>query len=739
MDLQNTLQVQPLSVSFAAAPSLQIATAMPLSVLQQAIVTVSGGGPTFAAANEPVQDGVAYLATDGVSYYRPLFRVANRAPGLRPGPDVWFLQDDNGDVSFQWTLEVVPMPGATPLPITISAVRLLADPGYVLDFPAPGLDPVEGAATDAAPFLVHAGLPLRHDQANQLETMLNNSAPAARLELSYNYSYTVEVAQPTPTGPILVPRHPIGEVRDHRGGVTFKPGTLGGLGGLGGRFNPSTTFESFAATAAFSAASVEPTAMFAVDQPVFTISRKVRPAWRDVLLNGEITAVINGQQTRPESRAQTVVRTVPFVFEPSKEENGPIYRALHDAANLTGQWALLGDAGWLRDSDFPNTVFRLPDAVRLAWDAETAGPRMVPTLYRNTAGDPRVRLLLALAPYQDPAKLVLTRAGAHLPAARIVVGGVDGGTLHMGGAFPEELTVVGGTEGVPIALGAGAELVLDVSLAFYQFFCTMVARPEGINGQVRVNVGTLPAVDGQPPQPRVVPIPVAIRLDRVNDLPCAISVAPDVAAPQKVTVTNTSGCELSLGGCAGTFLQVDPDSVVPVDSYPARCTSSFPVIIPAGGSVDIQFELETPAADLIWNGILVELLDKKLTEAPDAILKHVHEMAAAGDVGRQLTVSSPVFQADTLPAQWSSLVSIEVQLTVAGTAPVSVVLSKANPSRTVSLPMSLQDLVQSTPGGVTTVKYQVRNNYVDHQGNWTDPREQTGTDLVAYPHPADGD
>ena len=327
---------------------------------------------------------------------------------------------------------------------------------------------------------------------------------------------------------------------------------------------------------------------------------------------------------------------------------------------------------------------------------------MVPTLYRNAAGDPRVRLLLALAPYQDPAKLVLARTGGNLPAARIVAGGTDEGSLKLGSAFPEQLTVIGGAgdaAGLPMSVSTGAELVLDVSLEFYQFFCTMVSRPEGVNGQVQVPIGTAPAVGDQPAQPRVVPIPVALRLDRVNDLPCVVSVPQDIAAPQRVTVTNTSGAEISLGGCAATFLQVDADSVVPIDTYPARCSSTFPVVIPAGGSVDLELEPQTPSADLIWE---TGFPGRAAGQEADRRAGRDSEEGARAGRGRRRRAPADD-QLAGIPGRCpAGPVVLAGQHRGAaqrpGMAPVTVVLSKANPSRTVTLPMSLQDLVQSTPG-----------------------------------------
>jgi hypothetical protein len=733
--------------------STTLATSVRLTQLQRAIVAVTGGGPSFPAAQEPVQDGVGYAANDGVTYYRPVLRVANRGPGRRPGPDVWFLEDDQGVITLQWTLEVMPLAGgpagARPLPFTVDSVRMVWDAGQ-RDFEAPGVEPIDNPAEGQAAIRIHGAAQLRPDEAAQLEAAMNHHESACRLDVTLSYDYTVQV--PTGDTPTLPPRHriprptfptspgprPTIPIADR---IAFKPQHIDiarlRMSGQAAD-DPQVVAEAELSSSAVAATAFDPGILAGVS------FRRITPDLRAELVGTRISdLLVRPTTTRPDARHQTITRSVPFVFEPNVEANGPIYRALHDAASLTDDWQQLGDVGWLRDSDFPNTVFRLPDALRLAWDTETAGPRMAPTLYRNDAGDPRVRLLLRLGPWQDPSKIVLARKGLDMPAVRVVTGQVGNAVLHMGGAFPEELTLVGGS-GVAIPLG-GVELAFDVSLSFYEFICQVVTRPEGLSGTVEVALGLKASVDGTAPadggtaaqEQRTVVVPVSIRLDRVDDLPCTISVPDGMVSPTTVTVTNASGAEVSIGGCAVSFLQVDEESVVPVDIYPARCTSPFPITLPPGGHADLALELQTPAEDIVWNGVQVELLDKRLTATPVQVLHQVHELAPAGSSTRDLSVTSPVFSSGTLPERWKTLASIEVEVTTATGQVVTAVLSLANPTRTLHLPASLDDLVAGVGGGIPTVNYRVRNNYVDHQGEWTAVQSQSGEEIVVYPNAAE--
>ena len=741
----NTMTVQavePTTVTMLRNQTL--ATGLRLNRLQSVVLAVAGGGPTFAADQEPLQDGVAYTDTSGAAYYRPQLAVAGRPPGRRPGPDVWFLKDDDGVITLTWTLETVPFggqpAGALPLPITISAVTLEWDGGSRV-FEAPGLDPVEGHAADQPAYLIHGGAQLTREEAATLEAAMNHHESACRLVVTYSYSYTINVVEATPdTPPPADPPSgggfhlpPVGDViiRDHRHLSELK---------VVPQFAAVTPSVASLAAASLATESTTGTEDLPVVNERVMIKRRISPALQEAILASSLEAIVAGQVTRPEARTQTVVRTVPFVFEPSDEQNGPIYRSLHGAANLSEDWAH-GEAGWLCESVFPNTVNRLPDAMRIAWNPELGGPHMVPTLHRTQDGTPRVRLLLRLAPFHDPRQRVLARKIVGMPAATVVIGEVQGSTLKLAGSFPEELAVVGDV-GAPAPL-TGVDLVLDLSLAYYQLFCQQIASPIGVPGQVSVVLATPPATEGATPTPQTTQVEVGLRLDRVDDLPCTITL-PDDPSPSTVTVTNASGAELTIGGAAVTLLQTDESSSVPVDTFPGRCTTTFPVTLAPGASVDLAVAADAPGGDesavgFLWNAMLVELLDKKMAATPQVMLTHVHELAGSSEVSRDITVSSPVFSTATLPEKWASLASIEVEVTAPGGTPASVVLSPTSGTKTVAAGVSLLAVATGAPGGITTVDYRVRNNYLDHQGRWGETRQSSGSDLIAYPNPPEGD
>ena len=175
-------------------------------------------------------------------------------------------------------------------------------------------------------------------------------------------------------------------------------------------------------------------AVDAVSEKVM-IRRRISPALQEMILAGSLEAIVAGQATRPEARTQTVVGPSPSSSSPSDEQNGPIYRSLHGAANLSEDWAH-GEAGWLCESVFPNTVNRLPDAMRIAWNPRVGGRtwcRPAPHPGRYAAGASAA----AAGSLPRPRQRVLARKIVGMPAATVVIGEVQGSTLKLAGSFPK--------------------------------------------------------------------------------------------------------------------------------------------------------------------------------------------------------------------------------------------------------------------------------------------------------------
>jgi hypothetical protein len=478
-----------------------------------------------------------------------------------------------------------------------------------------------------------------------------------------------------------------------------------------------------------------------VARPVFAMDRasviKLRPDLVSLIRGHRLSDLIAGAQTsHPDQRSQVVTRSIPFVFNPNDDPNRLIYRSLHGAADLSDEWRKSA-AGWLRDSGFPNTVYRLPDEMRLAFDPELGTPHVVVTLHKDDQGSTSVRVLLRIAPWQDPRKVLQTRELVRSEAAHVIVGPVQSATLRLGGSFPENVKVLGGEVSVP--LSEGADLLLELSLEYFQLLSGMLGGAVGLPGEVMVTFAGS-AAEGEQPEPVQVPVRVDLRMDKVNELPVAVEVlAAGEISPTAVRVTNKSGTAIRVGGCEAVFLQIDDSSVVPLGAHPARCTTAFPLELAKDGTAELTFEPVEPQEGDWWNAVLVDLLDKTMVDDARTLLVRANELAGSGELTWDLTVVSPLFGAAALPERWANLVAVEVEISAPGFDSTTVALRKDTPSRTLTMRKPLSELVAGNAAGIQTATYRVRNNYVDHQGQWTEAQQQSGQELFVYPNPAPGD
>src|SRR5690606_2272988 len=208
--------------------------------------------------------------------------------------------------------------------------------------------------------------------------------------------------------------------------------------------NPRTVRETatpiVARAVANVAANVEPARKLKVDRVKAVSNIKVADkAWAVKVL-----AQAEERKQKKNFKTASMTRKVSFHFDPNLSINLPIYAALLADETLGDAW-MNTDFGWIRKASFPNTVYRLPDEVRLAYNAAMGAPYMIPALYRDAEGEPRVRVTLGATPWHDPEKLVRLRDYLHrstaglLAAPHVVVGGYEEARLRLTSAFPEEI------------------------------------------------------------------------------------------------------------------------------------------------------------------------------------------------------------------------------------------------------------------------------------------------------------
>ncbi|HST64933.1 MAG TPA: hypothetical protein VLM05_07070 [Mycobacteriales bacterium] len=723
-----------------------LAVGMNLGRLSTILVQAGdGAAPHFADSAGADRDVPVAVAVDGRSWYRPDLRVSDRSSSI--GPDVWFLKDADGVVRLEFQLEETSAagPDASPFAVTVDSVTLQWTEGGVAKARAFS-DPTIGPSADPAArphFVVTVGDVLGRDEVQSLYHALSTRGSDARLLVGMSYGYWIDsvVVQPDPQpqpqpqpDPQPQPQpHPRPRPRPDPDDPRPRPWP--------NKPGFPRTVEPFAAIPRLAAAPEGASTGTALSGLVGLRALGDRGVLirdhRIGRLDPDQVAVIVNENRQLESRQDfhrvSYTRTVPFAFDEALDANTAIYRAIKGEA-LEEEWTS-GPNGWLRKAEFPNTVYRLPDQVRLAFNADLGVPHVLPTLYRDDAGEPKVRVVMQLRPWHDPAALV--EIGDLLGTAPdIVSGGYESATLTFTGAFPDEIRALAGAS-TQITLESTTEVTLDLTVEFFNFLSQLLTGPIGVTGTVSVTLGHATGADGTA-QPIVRQVPVRLSLGLPAALPLDVSVPADALSPTAVTVTNKSGAAASVGGCEPRLLQFDANSVLPLEVFRARSTGTFPLALPAGASAQIPLAPVDADGARLWNAVLAQLTDVRLELDPKAALDRIYEVAPTGTVSWKLDLDCPPLVATPGPARFASVVAIDVRVTRADGRTETAHLTRGNAAVALTMQRTLAELAASG-GSVSAFSYMVRNLYEDHAGQWGEAQQGEGSSFTVYPNDPTGD
>jgi LysM repeat protein len=738
----NSMQIRPLERPDleAVAVSPKLAMGVQLTTLQTiTAMVVDDSAPRFRPGVEPEADGQVYAALDGRQLYRPELRLGRRPTS--PGPDVWLLRDTEENVRLQFSLEEAPPaalpPDAVPFPVRVDGLAVVWGSGR-LDVPSPLFEVVIGAGPSDPAFVVRAGVVVPPAVVPALEAAMR-SDQSCHLEVSLSYGYWAQEPLPPPPRPDPddpdLPRWP-------PRGRNIPPWKFP----IGvGRTGRTAMAEAFAAapaepmlalsdtrldtvTAAAQPVAFDRAAMVAADPNMVSAVKFLDPDRFEA-----IRTAAKLRERQAAFRRAGVVRSIGFRFDPGDPANTSIYRGLRPLEAVGESWKDSG-SGMIRESGFPNTLFRLPDEIRFAFAPRLGTPFLVPTLYQDATGANRVRVLLRALPWHDPRQLSQLREVLH-GAPRVAVGGYDSATLTLTTAFPEQVVVLGAGPGnsVPVSIERGFELTLDVTLEFYQFLASVLTGGVGITGDVAVSLARPPGADGQPQAPIVKHVGVRLLLSDPAELPATVSVPPDAVSPGKVTVVNTAGVPVRIGGCTPWLLQLDPNSVTPLDVHKGRCTTAFPVELAPGGAVELTVEPTRPDV-LLWNAVELALFDHVPATDPRTVLQHVHELAPNAAYVWRIEVSCPVFEQQPIPAKWAELSRVEVEVWTEGFDKQEVVLSRDSSKSQITMRRRLADVMRDDLQGLSRFRHRKRNVYLDRIGAWSPEDTEEGTHLFAFPN-----
>lgn len=711
-----TVALPDSSAPVVVQPGL-VAVGAPLTTVRRIVqLQADEHAPHFPQGQEPLEDGRIYRGVDGQDYYRPDLLVS-RSPTA--GPNVRFLRDAQGKIRLEFELEDRAPAGAPaeaqPFNVAVGQVALQwVDRGQSKSrtFQDPTRTAADGSGGPR--FVVRVGADLAADEVAPLLAALRDPDAKATVSVALSYGYWVDAAPAQPTGPATV--------------------------------SPAIRRVVVAQPEVVRRASAEVSAAPLAEPRVIAL----KPL-RAVLSPAVVSAVLEQAKAReqqPNFKRVELARTVPFTFLPTLPENRRVYGVFEGHDALAERWEA-SDWGWIRGAPFANTVYRVPDEVRLAYNAELGVPHFLPVLYRegqDEQGDVRVRVVLRAEPWHDPEKLVKLRDGLHAgqpglyAAPAVVAGGWEQATLKLTGAFPEQLHVVDGNA-IAVSLERGFEIRLDLTLEFYKFLCQVMTNAPGLTGEVQVTLDTTPpdsgAPAGTPAKTRTDFVPVRLTLDDLARLPVDVAVAGDAISPRELTIGNRAAAGMRIRACAPRLVQQDHNSAVPLDVYEASAETPFPATVASGASLGVRVAPKDPHPDQVWNAVHVELIGQELLAPADQTLTRIYEVLPQNTLPWTITVECPVFLQDPVPTKFQNLYRVEVKITRQGYAAQQVVLRKGQATGRVTMERTLRDLLSAE--GAATFSYRVRNIYFDHEGRWSDERVGEGSSIVVFPNPLEND
>lgn len=735
--MAKTTEMNVSSVPTNAAMATQtshVAVGMTLSKIQSLTsVIAEEHAPHFASGNPPDLDDRAHPATDGKRYYRPKLRVATRAaPSF--GPEVRFLKDVQGKVRLVFELEEQPPPlapgRARALPFRIDSMVLRWNSG-TRTLPKPTvLDSQQPNGPDPA-FSVRCGVELSPSDVEALNAALSDPRSAARIEVTLSFGYYIDtvttVTTPRPQRTVL--RGEVAPMVASAARLDLQPAGEVEVEPAAARAN-ATMVKANKLSGALSAL------IAARDDGASVVSAE------SIRLQLKAERARQRTETRSDFRRASFTRSVPFTFDAALEQNRLVFAAIRAGEVVPETWSETA-FGYVRKAPYPNTIYFMPQEVRLAFNAEMETAHLIPNLYRDEQHDIRVRLTLRAAPWFDPEKVVALRdhlyrsSNGAVANPQVVAGGYQQATLQLTTAFPEQIRTLNDTA-VLIDLSGGVDVTLDVTLEFYQFLAELLTSPVGIIGEVRVVLQEEPGAEGRPPSKLERTVPVRLRLDSFASLPVSVGVEGDALRPDQITIGNPSSVPLRVGGCLPRLLQWDDNSVVPLEVFDAITTEDFPRIIAAGDSLQVAVKPRVDG-ELLWNAVDVSLTQLGLQRTATEVLERIHEVAPTGALSWRVNVECPTFQRSPLPPELTDLFRLEVQISRPGFATQKVVLGPDTPAQSVNMQRSLKELMSKRGEDGLAFSYRVRNVYFARQGGWSDEQLADGENLFVFPNPPDTD
>jgi hypothetical protein len=680
---------------------------------------------------QPAAVDQAVVGADGSTYYVPRARVATRSKATN-APYV-FMERRDGAVRLQVWFELsVPagVSGAEALPVDGFSVALVGSDGVHIAFgrvdELPPTDKPEGVISQ-----LYCEAELTAEQVGQATTIMQTQATAAfRVEGNVHYSLPDGGSSGTWQTPGRVVRdHRIRDViatpvvRDHR------------------RVGRMATMRH--GTAAILASVAERIDVIA-----------------PVQAGGASTPRVTRMSLGPADNSGLGAH-----FPTDIPANRPIYAQVTTGFGTEpwAQWVPL-QHGRFVESPVPEQFFVLPDEYRLAFDRQSGMPAMMVLLVpperpagqesaTSFGGDYKIRCRFSVVPWLDPERMELLRqeiadhTGIAYPQLR--VGGARSATCALSKAYQNlGSTLVGDGEAQLSVDPHGFDLVLDCTSEFYTLLSKLLLT-EGVTGDV---VTHLVAAEENPEQAT---IPIALRLDRpaldflTAELipavlpppsadPTLVMTEPVPLAPPKLRVSNPIPYPVSVGALRTSLLVVDDTLPTPIGAVAADATpSSFTIAAAAEGvpaTVEVELAAQQAGLPALYGGVGVGFLGVDVEIDPDTVLARAHDLGASADLSSTVEVRSYQLEhPDVLPEPLADVFGIEVRLKRGEAEPVTIFLTRDQPTSTVQVSFSLADVIAGARPEQPKFSWQRRNLAGKGTGEWSEWETIIGRQLFVSP------
>ena len=727
----------------------------PMHSILSHLIDATAGDPNFPPTQEPLADGRAFRAHDGTAFYRVEARVATRE-GQFGGPDVRFLKDFDGTVRLHIELEQHFPAGvaatAQPLGKVTGTPRIRWTDGEIsLNQPTVFRDENSGA------WRMRFLKVLSASEVGDLFAAMTDPDADASLLIDFSYRYTISDQPEKDPKQKDFGDHLKDAIKDSIFDI-FKKGIQGRLGGAEAGVSaialnaPQISLNRAAmanvrrldpVVAADARVRVQPMTGVRLDPKVIdAIKRRpkvVKPGGRQPPIRPRPQPDPHPQPPKIQEKTGTFTRALSFFFDRDLDQHVHIFAAI-TGGSLESVWQDT-EFGAIRPAEFPNTVYMLPHEFRLSYDPLRGLPHMVPVQYKADDDTFRLRVTLRVEPWYDPSKVARLQAAlAHQSSGAflhptIVPGGVETATMELRTAFPEDVDLIGSDGPVAIDPRAPFDLVLDLSQEFYQLMIGMMTGPVGLNGVVQVPLSTT-ADDGDDAATQIRTVEMRLNFNALGQLPLEIGAIPAAINPAEATITNNCAQAITINNTEITLLQLDENSVSPINIFGAGREPADPMVIEPGGTVDIAFAPDGAIDDPVWNAVELAITGHDLSLDPEASLRAIHDLADTAAFGWELTVTTFHFRIDqsALPPE-QQIMAVEVQMWREDSPDrkVQVTLDAGKDSETITFPRDLNDLVSADAAAeFLSLKTRTRAVYLTGFGEWGPEMDHTGANLIAF-------